>query len=329
MKILVIRFSSIGDIVLTTPILRCLKQQLNNSQVHFLTKKAFLPVIEHNPYIDRVYIIENKVKEIDTNLQKENYDFIVDLHHNLRSAQVKSLLKKESSSFSKLNIEKWLMVNMKINKLPDIHIVDRYFNTIETLKVKNDGKGLDFFIAVGDEVDINTLPDIFKLGYIGFVVGAKFNTKQLPKEKIYSISKKITKPIIFLGGKEDFEKAEWIIQQLSKDGISEVFNACGKYTLGQSSSLVKQADKIITHDTGLMHIAAAFKKEIVSVWGNTIPEFGMYPYYGNTKVPNLISEVKNLSCRPCSKLGFPQCPKKHFKCMLEIDEKAIVQFINT
>ena len=324
MKILIIRFSSIGDIVLTSPIVRCLKHQLNNAEVHFISKKEFFPVLENGPYIDKIYSIDKNISEISSKLKKENYDFVVDLHHNLRSIQLKSILKIKSTAFSKLNIEKWLMVNLRINKLPNIHIVDRYFETVKSLGVQNDGKGLDYFIPEKDEVNLKNLPLEFQNGYIGFVIGAKFFTKQLPKEKIVSIIQKLDQPVILLGGKEDEEKGEII---KSKVQSPKVFNSCGKYNLNQSASLVKQAKKIITHDTGLMHIAAAFKKEIVSVWGNTIPEFGMYPYYGKSGVRSQESEVKNLSCRPCSKLGFAKCPKEHFKCMNEINEEEIIRFI--
>jgi ADP-heptose:LPS heptosyltransferase len=326
MKILVIRFSSIGDIVLTSPIIRCIKQQIKNSEVHYITKKPFASLLESNPYADKIYSIEKNVKEVSAQLKKENYDFVVDLHHNLRSAQVKAVLGKKSKSFSKLNIEKWLMVNMRINKLPHTHIVDRYFETVKSLGIINDSKGLDYFIPQKDEIDLTTLPGKFQNGYIGFVIGAKYFTKQLPKEKIISIIKKIDQPVILLGGKEDAEKGEAILSVISHESL--VINACGKHNLNQSASLVRQAKKIITNDTGLMHIAAAFKKEIVSVWGNTIPEFGMSPYYGKTEIRNLKSEIRNLSCRPCSKLGYAKCPKKHFKCMHEINEEEIVKFVN-
>lgn len=326
MKILIIRFSSIGDIVLTTPVIRCIKKQLKGAEVHYITKKQFSSILEDNPYISKVYCIEKNVSEVSKELKNENYDFVVDLHHNLRSFQVKSLLRKKSKSFHKLNIEKWLMVNLKMNRLANAHIVDRYFETVKSLGVKNDGKGLDYFIREKDEVDLKTLPAEFQKGYIGFVIGARFTTKQLPNEKIVSVIQKLNQPVILLGGKEDFEKGEAIKSQVISH---KIFNACGSYNLNQSSSLIKQAKKIITHDTGLMHIAAAFKKEIVSVWGNTIPEFGMYPYFGNADILNLKSEIRDLSCRPCSKLGFSECPKKHFRCMNEIHEEEIVEFINS
>lgn len=321
-KFLIIRFSSIGDIVLTTPIVRCLKTQLKNVELHYLTKKSFIPVLEGSPYITKIHSIKENVGEVINDLKKENFDFIFDLHHNLRSLQVKRKLKVPSESFNKLNIEKWLMVRFKINKLPAIHIVDRYLETLSRFGIENDGKGLDYFISAKDEVNISSLPETHQNGYTGFVIGAAHATKQLPTEKIISICKKLKRPVVLLGGKEDEAKGKQI-----QDAVGQlVYNACNKFSINQSASLVKQAQQIITHDTGLMHIAAALQKPIVSVWGNTIPEFGMYPYYGVMNNPNRESrvEVKNLSCRPCSKIGYNKCPKKHFKCMNEIDEDRII-----
>jgi ADP-heptose:LPS heptosyltransferase len=316
-KILILRFSSIGDIVLTSPVVRCLKQQLNASEIHLLTKKSFASIVENNPNVDKVFSFEKNVDEVLQELKKESYDWVIDLHHNLRSMQVKRALEKQSKSFNKLNIEKWLLVNLKINRMPEKHIVDRYFETVAHLGVKNDLNGLEFFIEAKNEVNISSLPKEYQNGFIAFVIGAKHNTKKLPTEKIISICKKLNRAVILIGGKEDFEAGEKIASQ-----ISNVFNACGKYNLQQSASLIKQADKLITHDTGMMHIAAAFQKNIISVWGNTVPEFGMYPYMPGKE--SKIVEVKNLSCRPCSKIGFEKCPKGHFKCMNEIDETAFI-----
>jgi len=322
-KILLLRFSSIGDIVLTSPVVRCLKQQLPDSKIHFLTKKSFVTIVDNNPNIDKVFSFEKNADEVLSELKKENYDWIIDLHHNLRSMQVKRALGKPSKSFDKLNIEKWLLVNFKINRLPNKHIVDRYFETVAHLGVKNDLKGLDFFIDAKDEVNISSLPKEFQNGYTAFVIGAKHNTKKLPVEKIISICSKLNRPVILIGGKEDLEIGNTIISNI-KLQTSNFFNACGKLNIHQSASLIKQAEQVITHDTGMMHIAAAFRKKIISVWGNTVPEFGMYPYMPGEESKSKIVEVKNLSCRPCSKIGFEKCPKGHFKCMNEIDETAFI-----
>lgn len=327
-KVLVIRFSSIGDIVLTSPVVRCLKQQAK-AEVHFLTKVGFKAVVEANPYIDRVFTIEKQVSEVLPDLKAEKYDYLFDLHRNLRSLQVKLALPGvRHYSFDKLNLEKWLLVQLKVNQMPDLHIVDRYLETTKVLGIKNDGQGLDYFIPPTDEVDTDLLLEnqvekvqvlvenkLPKTGFVAFVIGAAHATKRLPNERIVEWCKKIKQPVVLLGGPDDAERGQYIAEAAG----DQVFNACGKLRLHQSASVVRQAKLVITHDTGLMHIAAAFKKPIWSVWGNTVPEFGMYPYYPEGMALNRTFEVKGLKCRPCSKIGYATCPRGHFKCMNEID----------
>lgn len=319
-KFLIIRFSSIGDIVLTTPVVRNLKQQVENAEIHYLTKPQFKPIVENNPYIDKVHVLKSLTETVDE-LKYEHFDYIIDLHKNIRTAQFKNKLKIISFSFEKLNKEKWLLVNFKKNKMPNVHIVDRYLNTLNVFDIKKDNKGLDYFIPEKDEVDISTISHKLEDGYVAVVVGAFHNTKKLTKEKIVSICKKIDKPILLLGGPDNKDEAEEIKQIVGNN----IFNSCGTYNINQSASLVKQANVILTPDTGLMHIASAFKKKIISVWGNTVPEFGMYPYLPHPD--SEIMEVKGLKCRPCSKIGFSQCPKKHFKCINDLDENYIAKKI--
>jgi ADP-heptose:LPS heptosyltransferase len=242
----------------------------------------------------------------------------------------------KSYSFDKLNFEKWLMVNFKINRLPHTHIVDRYLATVKGLGVLNDGRGLDYFIPKEDEVDVvqflsvnfrHELPSQYfekksknKLSYLAFVIGAAHATKRLPVDKIVEICNGLNLPVFLLGGKEDKAIGDIIVIK----STHYVFNFCGMLNLNQSASVIKQAHKVITHDTGLMHIAAAFNKKIIAVWGNTIPEFGMTAY--TRGVENF--EVKGLKCRPCSKIGYQKCPKGHFNCMQKQDSKAIVSSTN-
>jgi ADP-heptose:LPS heptosyltransferase len=320
-KILVIRFSSIGDIVLTSPIVRGLKQQLEGEvEVHYLTKVQYKSVIENNPHISKIHTIEKSTNEIVDVLKQEQFDYIIDLHKNLRSKRVVKSLKCMSFTFDKINYQKWLLTTLKINKLPEIHIVDRYFGATKALGVKNDNEGLEYFIGENDKVELSSLPSTHQSGYIGFAIGAQHATKRLPTDKIISICKKIKQPIVLLGGKEDTE----IAQQIENEVGSTIYNACGKYSINQSASLVQQSKSLITHDTGLMHIGVALGIKIISVWGNTVSAFGMYPYYPNNPEKYVVVENNNLKCRPCSKLGYDKCPKRHFKCMEEIDERLIV-----
>ncbi len=326
-KFLLIRFSSIGDIVLTTTVIRCLKNQYPEAEIHYLTKQTFKNIIAPNPYVNRVFTLGFSMELLMHELQSENYDYIIDLHNNLRSWRIKKHLGVKSFSFSKLNIEKWIFTNFKINLLPKVHIVDRYLKAIEKLEVKNDGEGLDYFLDIKDHVLTNDIPMSHRAGYIGIVIGAAHATKKLPVEKLRKLCELIKHPIILLGGKEDKEIGDMIA---SSDEL-KIYNASGKFSINESADLVRKSKLIITHDTGLMHIAAAFKKPIISIWGNTVPDFGMYPYFGEKHLKKNgmnafeIIETKNLSCRPCSKIGHKKCPKTHFKCMEHISENQIIE----
>jgi ADP-heptose:LPS heptosyltransferase len=312
LKILVVRFSSIGDIVLTTPVVRMLKKQLN-AEVHYLTKSTYVSVLQNNPYIDSVYQIEDSINEVIADLKNEKYDYVIDLHNNLRTQILKLRLDVPAKSFNKLTIEKFMLTTFKMDSLPDVHIVDRYLDTVTHLGVQNDNEGLDFFLKDENKVDLSQ----FSNSFIAFVIGGQHVTKMLPTEKIISIINKLNESVVLIGGPEDLERGEEIIA-----ATKNTFNSCGKYNINQSAYLVKNAKHVITHDTGMMHIAAALKKKIYSVWGNTVPEFGMHPYLSDSN--SKIIEVKDLSCRPCSKIGYDTCPKGHFKCMQEIDENLFL-----
>ena len=311
LKILVVRFSSIGDIVLTTPVVRMLKTQLN-TEVHFLTKAPYVSLFKNNPYVDSVFQIDKSINEVISDLKKENYDYVIDLHSNLRTQILKLKLGVSAKSFNKLNWEKFLLTNFKTNILPDVHIVDRYLDTVKFLGITNDNKGLDFFLSDADKVDLNEFPN----DYVAIVIGGQHATKILPTAKIISICKKLNKAVLLIGGPDDKARGD----EISK--ASGAINTCGNHSLLQSAFLIKNSAYVISHDTGMMHIAAAFKKKIYSVWGNTIPEFGMYPYLSDKN--SKMIEVQDLSCRPCSKIGYDKCPKGHFKCMQEIDENQFL-----
>lgn len=326
-KFLVIRFSSIGDIVLTSPVVRCLKQQVPDAEIHFLVKDKFQSVVAHNPYIDKVHVLAHSWELMIEELKTESYDYIIDLHHNVKTLRVKKALsagtagKVKAFSFYKLNIQKYLLTALKINLLPKVHIVDRYLKTVESFGVKNDGQGLDYFIAEEEKTKLKDIPASHQAGYIACVIGAAHNTKKWPVHKWKQFCTEIKHPVILLGGPEDKEAAEAIA---AVDDI-KVYNACGKFSLNESADLVRKAKLVITHDTGLMHIAAAYKKPIISIWGNTVPAFGMTPYFGAAMVPDVIMQVHKLWCRPCSKIGYNKCPLGHFKCMEKIAVEDLLQ----
>lgn len=323
-KFLIIRFSSIGDIVLTTPVIRCLKKQVPDAEVHFLVRDKFYSVVQHNPYIDKIHVLAHSWELMIEELKTEDYDFIIDLHHNAKTLRLKSALRKKAFSFYKLNIEKYLYTSLKINILPKIHIVDRYLKTVESFGVKNDGKGLDYFISEEEKILQSDIPASHSAGFIACVIGGAHGTKKWPVHKWIDFCDQMDHPLILLGGMEDAENGNEIAR---KDSV-KVYNACGKFSLNESADIVRRAKLVITNDTGLMHIAAAFKKPIISLWGNTVPSFGMYPYYGKQGgYPDLsdVMQVRKLWCRPCSKIGYKKCPIGHFKCMEKISVNDVLE----
>lgn len=315
MKVLVIRFSSIGDIILTSPVLRCLKQQVPGAEVHYLTKDTFRPLVEHSPYVHKVHTLQHNLGATLQALKQERFDLVADLHHNARTLRVKLALGAKATSFPKLNLEKWLLVNFKVDRLPKVHIVDRYMATVEHLGVKNDNKGLELFIPKEKEVETANLPLAHRNGYTALCIGAGHFTKRLPRHRLIELAAKLKGPLVIIGGPDDRGTGRAIADAAG----ARAFDATGKYDLLGSASLIRQATQVITHDSGAMHVASAFRKPVASIWGNTVPQFGMGPYIPEHPERTLISEVQGLDCRPCSKIGYDRCPKGHFRCMEKQD----------
>jgi ADP-heptose:LPS heptosyltransferase len=299
-----------------------ISKQIENAEIHFVIKKKHVSIAASNPYIHKIHILGDNINKLISELEEEQLDYIIDLHQNFRSNRIKRSLKIPSFSLNKLNFRKALLIFFKINRLPDSHVVDRYLETLSVFDVKNDGLGLDYFIPEKEVINIHELPEMFQKGFVAFVIAGTYNTKKLPLYKTIEICNQLDFPVILLGGKNEFNEGE----QVAVRSKGNILNFAGKISLNQSASILREARLVLTNDTGLMHIAAAFKKKILSFWGNTVPEFGMYPYLPDRA--SEIIEIKNLKCRPCSKLGYQKCPKKHFKCMKNIDSSVAIQWIN-
>lgn len=305
--------------MLTSPIVRCIKRQLE-CEVHFLTKVKFRAVVEHSPHIDKLYTIHKEITEVLPQLKEEEYDLIVDLHKNLRTKRLILALGTKAIDFDKINFKKWLRVHTRLKVLPKKHLVDRYFEAVAQLGVTNDGKGLRYHHGL-TEYDVATLIPTER--YMTIVLGATYYTKRIPKEKIEILIKNTQLKVVLLGGNDVKSLAEELAA-----AYPHVINQAGKCTLNESAALVQNSVYCATGDTGLMHIAAAYKVPTMVFWGSTAYELGMYPYYGSTHpTPSVHLINQNISCSPCSKIGKKTCPKKHFKCMLDISEEMIVSGI--
>lgn len=320
MKILVIRFSSMGDIIYTTPVVRCLKKQLPDAEVHFLTKPAFKYIYDNNPYVDKLLLLKPALSATMKDIKEERYDYIIDLHNNIRTTLIKLLSGTKTSTYKKQRLRKWLSLKFNLKLVPPVHLVERYLQAVKFLGVKNDGKPIDYYIKAEYTME-KLLPPSHQGDYVAFIIGATHFTKRMPNDKISSICRDIKYPVVLLGG--DDVKANGA--EIANNAGKNIYNACGTMSLDESVYLVSKAKSVLGFDTGLTHIAEAFDKPIGSIWGGTVPELlGVQPYMAKqAKVIGI-----DLPCRPCSKFGLENCPLGHFKCMKEIPENVVADFAN-
>jgi heptosyltransferase-2 len=321
MRLLFIRFSSIGDIVLTTPAMRCAKQQIPGVSIHFLTKTSMKAVTMGNPYIDQFHYFDKDLQATIQDLKQYQFDYIIDLHKNFRSYRIQKALGVPVLSYDKLSFQKFFLTKLHLNWMPNRHISDRSVDALASLGVVNDGKGLDYFIPPSTALKTNALPISFQSGYIALVIGASYASKKLPVSELQQLCHKIPYPIVLVGGKDDQAEGEAV----AAANPIKIFNACGQFNLQESALLVQQAKTVIAHDTGFLYIACAFHKKTVAIWGATSPALQVAPYYPTTmKVDGYYNSiVPDLPCQPCSNYGTKHCPQGHFACMKKQDLQRI------
>jgi ADP-heptose:LPS heptosyltransferase len=312
-KILVIRFSSIGDIVMTSAVVRCLKQQIPFVELHYLTKERFSELIRYNPNIDRVYTLDDNWDDLVQALRHEKYDAIVDLHQSIRSLRLVRQLKRKTFVVKKYSLQKALYARFGWNWLPKNHAVDRTFDVVKRLQVTNDGKGLEFH-AVPNTLEPEGLPTRF----IAVAVGAAHQGKQCPANIHVQILNQLQIPVVLIGGKDDEELANQIAASVS------VQNLVGKLSISQSALVIARCKVLITNDTGMMHVGAAYKKPIISLWGQTTPLFGLYPYLPGEG--SKMFETAPPRKRKISKLGNKPIGNDHDMNHLPVNQ--IVESIN-
>jgi lipopolysaccharide heptosyltransferase II len=306
-KILIIRLSSMGDILLTTPLIRSIKKQNPEVQIDFVIKEEFIELVKNNPNLTDIFVYSKQSfeKQILINtLISNNYEIVIDLQNNIRSKEITKPLHCQTLLYKKNDVKKFILVNFKINRLknaPPIPV--RY---AEAAGINLDDEGLDLFT---DEVADSRLDLNEK--YIGLCPGAKHFTKRWPKEYFIELGKKLESSgykVVLFGGLNEEELIGEIANQLSSP-----VNLCGDSIL-QSAADMKMCKSIYTIDSGAMHLACAVKVPVIAFFGSTVKEFGFFPYKANS----IELDVENLPCRPCTHIGRKSCPLIHFKCMKDI-----------
>jgi len=290
--------------------------------IDFLLREEYRDIYKHNPFINKLFILKRESKIIPEELSSTKYDLIIDLQNNFKSAGIKKKIKSEEVRvFNKRTIDKLLLVNFKINKLKEAEQIPvRNANSLENFQL--DDEGLDLFTG-------ETKPSINRKEkkYIGFAPGSRHFTKMWPKDYYLSLGKKLNDEgytIVLFGGKNDKD----LCKEMSKE-IPGSFDLSNDNDLLSTAVNMKECMAVVCNDSGLMHAACAMKVPVLAFFGSTVREFGFTPFRNK----NLILENNTLTCRPCSHIGRAHCPKKHFKCMLEVTPglafNKLIELINS
>ena len=315
-SVLVVRLSAIGDIVLTTPVLSELHRALPDARIDYCTKAPFAPLVASNPAVSSVVTPESLTPGA-------SYDLVVDLQNNRRSrALVRKLRAGKVTRYHKRNWKKLLLVQFKINVSDGYQsVVERYGEALDGL-APNVTAPCTLYPSPEDRAFAADA-----LGADGPVLavcfGANHFTKRYPLERfariIEIVASETPARVLLLGGKEDELEAAKLMAMLPETARSRVVSLAGKASLMQSAALLAGVDAVLTNDTGLMHIASAFGKKLFVIFGSSVKEFGFMPW----GVEYELFETPGLSCRPCSHIGRSKCPKRHFRCMMEIAPEPI------
>ena len=306
-RLLIIRLSSLGDILLTTPLIRSIKNQFPQIKIDFILKEQYKDILFCNPYLFKTYsYIAGQNVSLFEELKNNNYDLIIDLQKNFRSAEIKRNLKVQAVNFDKKTFDKFLLVHLKINRIKNLpQIPLRYAKSLNGFHLDDDG--LDLFLPEGIK---SQLKDGYN--YIGIAPGSRHFTKMWPEEYFIKLGNTLTGngyKVVLFGGKSD--------KQICRDIESKIdnsINLCNDDNLFQTAADMKKCTAVVCNDSGYMHVASALKIPILAFFGSTVNEFGFTPY----KTKNIILENNSLTCRPCSHIGRESCPKKHFKCMIDL-----------
>lgn len=319
-KVLLVRFSSIGDVVLTTPVIRTLKAARPDWEIHYLTKAGYVGLLAHHPDLTRVHVLGEDFGACVAALRAEGFTYLLDLHHNLRSLRLKLALGIPSAALRKYNRQKYWLVRTKRLRQPIPHIVTRYEDTLRFLGITPTGGPLALHLPPGlsDWANKTLLDAGFAGGRppLAVVLGATHRTKRWLPAHFRTLLNRYGRPVLLLGGPDARAEADTLLAGLAPPA----FDAVGHYDLLAAAALMQQAQAVLTHDTGFMHIAAAFGQPVYSLWGSTVPALGMTPW----RTPHRLLEHPDLSCRPCSKIGHDRCPRGHFRCMTELSPERVL-----
>ncbi len=322
-RILIIRFSSIGDIVLTTPAIRAVRRRFPQARLDMVTKRQFAELLETNPHLNHLYQYDARgglrgLLALGRELRRVRYDLCLDLHNNFRSRLLRVMIgAAEHAAFSKQIVARTLLVRAKINRYRGIlPVAERYLNAAVRFGAQDDGAGLELFPTPEQEARVARLFEDYGLrgGEIAVGLGAMaaHPLKQWPLEKFAALGRRLAERhqarLIIFGGPADRRIGETLARQLPNRPIV----LCGGVSLLESAVALKRCAVFVGNDTGTVHLAAAMRRPVVALFGPTVEEFGFYPYRTPARVI-----ARALPCRPCTHTGKGRCRIREYHACME------------
>lgn len=304
-KILIIRFSSLGDIILSFPLINALKKEYPESEIHYLTKSVYKTILELNPAISKIILFNGQpLGELKSEIKNDGYDLVLDIHKNFRSILLTLFSGLNVKRYRKDTIKKFLLVKFKINLFKKIiPVYKKYIKAVGEEFTKK----FSHYTATELEFDRTRKYDF---NYIVIAPSSKHFTKTYPKEKFVNYIKASSFKIILVG--DESTKDKEICDQIENE--TNAINLCGRLSYNELANIIFNSEYVVTNDSAILHFSEMLGKNVKAIFGSTVKEFGFFPQLENS----LVIENKNLKCRPCTHIGLPACPLGHFKCMNEI-----------
>ena len=339
-KILIIRFSSLGDIVLASPLLRALRNTFPRAQIDFLVKSEYADLVRYSPHVSSVIELRSSDKEelhqLKDRIRAERYDTILDIHNSLRSRYLRMFAHaRRVYAVDKRVVSRFALVNLKQNFYKEvISVAERYLEAAFPLGILRDDAGLEIFIPDEITSTVNAMMTKYKLERYGVVIGvvptARHFTKRWPPERFREFGIRMSKEqrakLFLFGSAEEVDYCGDIAQMINAEAASSAAESlAGRISMLETAAVLDHCSIVVTNDSGIMHLAASRRKKVVAIFGSTVKEFGFFPY----KTPHIVIERQGLPCRPCSHIGQNQCPEGHFRCMKDITVEDVVSAVQT
>ncbi|MBS1492082.1 MAG: glycosyltransferase family 9 protein [Bacteroidetes bacterium] len=304
-KILIIRFSSLGDIILSFPLINALNKEYPDAEIHYLTKSAYKPILELNPLISKIILFDGQpLSDLKAEIKSGGYDLVLDIHKNFRSILLTLFSGLNVERYKKETMKKFLLVKFKINLFKEI--IPVYLKYIKALGNSFASKYSEY---TSSELKFDREKK-YEFDYVVIAPSSKHFTKTYPKEKFVELIKKFNYKVILVGDESDKDKS--ICSYIAKE--TAAINLCGKLSYPELANVIYNSEFVITNDSAILHISEMLGKKVRAIFGSTVKEFGFFPQLKESAV----FENENLKCRPCTHIGLPSCPLGHFKCMNEI-----------